>query len=280
MMSGEMRSHEALAFSAELLRFFPEEATRYALFSSVINSMFEIESQMNSFLDDIAQGVFPINVVEEALDETERTLVEIFELCTMTEAAELRLENTIEIVLEFVAVLRAVRESEIPSLYIRPQIDSFVRTLIDDIGDIRQGISQVFRRCSEPNNIAALLSEIHEPFLHDDAARSRYRILNQLLTDISDALEETPENDEPQDVTAGATEEEINFQTYRYTYEKLCKDDDSNERLEKCVICQCDFENDEVVRRLNCMHQFHEMCANEWLTIDRRCPICRVRIDE
>lgn len=32
-------------------------------------------------------------------------------------------------------------------------------------------------------------------------------------------------------------------------------------------------------RRLPCMHLFHIECVDQWLTNNKRCPICRVDIE-
>ena len=38
-------------------------------------------------------------------------------------------------------------------------------------------------------------------------------------------------------------------------------------------------EDDEDVRRLPCMHLFHVLCVDQWLGLNKRCPICRVDIE-
>ncbi|KAK2710344.1 hypothetical protein QYM36_013859 [Artemia franciscana] len=49
---------------------------------------------------------------------------------------------------------------------------------------------------------------------------------------------------------------------------------------EKCSICLCDFEEEEEdVRRLPCMHRYHIPCIDQWLSISRQCPICRVDVE-
>ena len=40
-----------------------------------------------------------------------------------------------------------------------------------------------------------------------------------------------------------------------------------------------EFEEDEDVRRLPCMHLFHVPCVDQWLGLNKRCPICRVDIE-
>lgn len=54
-------------------------------------------------------------------------------------------------------------------------------------------------------------------------------------------------------------------------------DDDD---LEKCTICLYEFEVEEDVRRLPCMHLFHVECVDQWLITNKRCPICRIDIED
>lgn len=48
---------------------------------------------------------------------------------------------------------------------------------------------------------------------------------------------------------------------------------------EKCTICLSMLEDGEDVRRLPCMHLFHQGCVDQWLATSRKCPICRVDIE-
>ncbi|KAL9603447.1 MAG: hypothetical protein Q9219_001134 [cf. Caloplaca sp. 3 TL-2023] len=52
---------------------------------------------------------------------------------------------------------------------------------------------------------------------------------------------------------------------------------------ERCLVCLCDYEEDEEVRQLNeCKHLFHRECIDQWLTTGRNsCPLCRSQgVDE
>ncbi|KAI9799520.1 MAG: hypothetical protein M1833_004042 [Piccolia ochrophora] len=58
--------------------------------------------------------------------------------------------------------------------------------------------------------------------------------------------------------------------------------DISGERIElvpegRCLVCLCDYELEEEVRRLNkCGHLYHRECIDTWLTTGRNsCPLCR-----
>ncbi|XP_022084610.1 E3 ubiquitin-protein ligase arkadia-A-like isoform X2 [Acanthaster planci] len=62
--------------------------------------------------------------------------------------------------------------------------------------------------------------------------------------------------------------------------EAECKKPPNNDNdEEKCTICLSYFEEDEDVRRLPCMHLFHVECVDQWLSTNKRCPICRVDIE-
>ncbi|KAL3381805.1 hypothetical protein AABB24_001749 [Solanum stoloniferum] len=53
-----------------------------------------------------------------------------------------------------------------------------------------------------------------------------------------------------------------------------CGSDDGEEII--CVICQCEYENDETIGTLECQHEYHSSCIKEWLLKGKRsCPICR-----
>ena len=51
--------------------------------------------------------------------------------------------------------------------------------------------------------------------------------------------------------------------------------EEEEEEADKCTICLSEFEPEEDVRRLPCMHLFHVECVDQWLGQNKRCPICR-----
>ncbi len=79
----------------------------------------------------------------------------------------------------------------------------------------------------------------------------------------------------------GATRDCIDASTLAYTFSKRVKTvpDVNDEQIDKCTICLCEFEDNEQVRRLPCMHLFHIDCVDPWLTTNKRCPICRIDIE-
>lgn len=71
-----------------------------------------------------------------------------------------------------------------------------------------------------------------------------------------------------------------NLSSIVYTSENFARHTGS-ENLEdaSCVICLCDYEDNEVVRFLPCKHHFHKDCVDEWLRLDKACCLCKQDID-
>uniref|UniRef100_A0AAF5D3V2 RING-type domain-containing protein n=2 Tax=Strongyloides stercoralis TaxID=6248 RepID=A0AAF5D3V2_STRER len=49
---------------------------------------------------------------------------------------------------------------------------------------------------------------------------------------------------------------------------------------ERCTVCLCDFDSGDEVRLLNCSHKFHVECIDQWLSINKKCPLCREDVDK
>jgi hypothetical protein len=49
-------------------------------------------------------------------------------------------------------------------------------------------------------------------------------------------------------------------------------------RERACVVCLQDFERGDALRRLPCLHSFHERCIFDWLRVSGVCPLCRHRL--
>lgn len=55
-----------------------------------------------------------------------------------------------------------------------------------------------------------------------------------------------------------------------------------NDKLDEhynCRICLESYQQDEDIKILPCMHQYHSDCIDHWLSIHRKCPICNFEID-
>ncbi|XP_014210132.1 uncharacterized protein LOC106640572 [Copidosoma floridanum] len=78
---------------------------------------------------------------------------------------------------------------------------------------------------------------------------------------------------------SGASQETIESHTFPHKYKKVREVENREDAIEKCTICLCEFEEEENVRRLPCMHLFHIECVDQWLCTNSCCPICRVDIE-
>ena len=43
----------------------------------------------------------------------------------------------------------------------------------------------------------------------------------------------------------------------------------------QCCICLSGYEENEVLKMLPCDHEFHTHCVDQWLRMQRTCPVCR-----
>ena len=82
-------------------------------------------------------------------------------------------------------------------------------------------------------------------------------------------------------LTRGATRSCIERNTFPHKFTKrgaTTEEEPEEEEADKCTICLSEFEVEEDVRRLPCMHLFHVECVDQWLGQNKRCPICRADI--
>jgi E3 ubiquitin-protein ligase BIG BROTHER-like protein len=47
---------------------------------------------------------------------------------------------------------------------------------------------------------------------------------------------------------------------------------------EQCVICRVEFEEGESLIALPCKHSYHPECINQWLQINKVCPMCSAEV--
>ena len=51
------------------------------------------------------------------------------------------------------------------------------------------------------------------------------------------------------------------------------------EVLEKeCIICQEEFQSEEILVKLSCCHLYHDHCLMKWLKNTPTCPLCRLKL--
>ncbi|KHN21712.1 E3 ubiquitin ligase BIG BROTHER-related [Glycine soja] len=70
--------------------------------------------------------------------------------------------------------------------------------------------------------------------------------------------------------TRGLSANEISLCLYPYT----CQCAESKSGIDRCVICQVEYEEGEALVALQCEHPYHSDCISKWLQIKKVCPIC------
>lgn len=70
--------------------------------------------------------------------------------------------------------------------------------------------------------------------------------------------------------TRGLSTNEISLCLHPYTFN--CAESKSG--IDRCVICQVEFEEGEGLVALQCEHPYHADCISKWLQIKKVCPIC------
>lgn len=58
------------------------------------------------------------------------------------------------------------------------------------------------------------------------------------------------------------------------------RDEDGGEGDSECRVCLTDYEQEEEIVRLPCMHYAHTQCMEQWLVREPRCPVCRTNVRE
>ncbi|XP_035274331.1 E3 ubiquitin-protein ligase Arkadia-like isoform X2 [Anguilla anguilla] len=128
------------------------------------------------------------------------------------------------------------------------------------------------------------------PFVHTGVSEVTYphiRYISSRMTGFGRTYEDLLHLEERLGtVNRGASQGTIERCTYPHKYKKRKlhgkqeEDEGAEEDTEeKCTICLSILEEGEDVRRLPCMHLFHQLCVDQWLLTNKKCPICRVDIE-
>ncbi|XP_064869160.1 E3 ubiquitin-protein ligase Arkadia-like isoform X3 [Oncorhynchus nerka] len=128
------------------------------------------------------------------------------------------------------------------------------------------------------------------PFMHTGMSEVTYphiRYISSRMTGFGRTYEDLLHLEERLGtVNRGASQGTIERCTYPHKYKKRKlhgkqeEDEGADEDTEeKCTICLSILEEGEDVRRLPCMHLFHQLCVDQWLLTNKKCPICRVDIE-
>ncbi|XP_072020687.1 LOW QUALITY PROTEIN: uncharacterized protein [Amphiura filiformis] len=135
-----------------------------------------------------------------------------------------------------------------------------IRPNYEDLVHLGERLGQVNRGASKRTiDMHTLPHKYHKP-------QPKKVVKTEPDKDAPSTSEENNEAEDGEDVGAAAAS----------ATEKVEEDEDLDE---KCTICLCNFEDEEDVRRLPCMHLFHQDCVDRWLSTNKRCPICRVDIE-
>lgn len=43
----------------------------------------------------------------------------------------------------------------------------------------------------------------------------------------------------------------------------------------ECKICMCEYEENEEIKILPCIHSFHTHCIDTWIKKNYNCPVCK-----
>jgi len=49
---------------------------------------------------------------------------------------------------------------------------------------------------------------------------------------------------------------------------------------EQCSICRMEYESDDTLRVLGCGHAEHAECLDQWLAVNKACPLCQVEVSK
>jgi hypothetical protein len=82
------------------------------------------------------------------------------------------------------------------------------------------------------------------------------------------------------DVNTGLTESYIqeNLRSTFYVPRAAGVSDEFSElssENDACIICQEEYEAEELIGTLECGHQYHATCIKQWLMMKNLCPICK-----
>uniref|UniRef100_A0A6B2LG62 RING-type E3 ubiquitin transferase n=1 Tax=Arcella intermedia TaxID=1963864 RepID=A0A6B2LG62_9EUKA len=75
-----------------------------------------------------------------------------------------------------------------------------------------------------------------------------------------------------EDVKVGINPTQLSAYSTTFKYKK-----DSHPE-ESCPICMSEYEESQLLRRLNCFHSYHQECIDAWFQSSKKCPICKLDI--
>ncbi|PRQ26595.1 putative transcription factor C2H2 family [Rosa chinensis] len=76
----------------------------------------------------------------------------------------------------------------------------------------------------------------------------------------------------------GLPSNEISTCLHPHTYKLSPIYQSKNSIIDKCVVCQYEYEDGEALAALPCEHHYHLECISNWLQIKKCCPICSTEV--
>ncbi|UJR18978.1 hypothetical protein I4U23_022107 [Adineta vaga] len=120
------------------------------------------------------------------------------------------------------------------------------------------------------NSFRSLTSEFPNNF---DFHRSR-NFNNRIIDNTEDLdVDDSPSSYESEALTRSKalTNDQINI----LPTEKFRRTANKSDEQNKCGVCWDEFQQNETLRRLTCLHIYHKDCIDPWLQKKNQCPICR-----
>ncbi|CAG07786.1 unnamed protein product [Tetraodon nigroviridis] len=65
------------------------------------------------------------------------------------------------------------------------------------------------------------------------------------------------------------------LKTKRYRQPKLWRDSSQPIEADNCAVCLEPFHNNQCLRVLPCLHEYHRECVDPWLLLQHTCPLCK-----
>eukprot|EP00500_Bicosoecida_sp_ms1_P001276 CAMPEP_0203807898 /NCGR_PEP_ID=MMETSP0115-20131106/1312_1 /ASSEMBLY_ACC=CAM_ASM_000227 /TAXON_ID=33651 /ORGANISM="Bicosoecid sp, Strain ms1" /LENGTH=307 /DNA_ID=CAMNT_0050716583 /DNA_START=399 /DNA_END=1318 /DNA_ORIENTATION=+ len=144
--------------------------------------------------------------------------------------------------LRFVALGGGPSESSLHAMAVEERIHSLMRSLPPDHPQALM-LAQLLRRL--PRNADGTISQ---------------RALSQLADEL-DSINGTP----------AAVVDALPLHNYKPPKSA----EEMEEEQQTCMVCLGEYEENEVIRTLPCLHIFHQPCIDKWLSANKTCPLCK-----
>ncbi|KAJ4758626.1 RING/U-box superfamily protein [Rhynchospora pubera] len=130
----------------------------------------------------------------------------------------------------------------------------------NDLGwEVLMASNSLGRTSLDPEDTDSYLVEDHEAFVYASDFET-YDVVVSHLSDHDSFLKSTP---------PAAKSIIENLPSIYLTKDELSKDEI------QCAVCRDSIVLHEKVKRLPCMHNYHEECILPWLSVRNTCPLCR-----